>query len=63
MKIHDYEHWCTYMYEENCLERHRHGLEAYPSKEDYVKANGNWLEQKHKEHMKEGTWSESIYLS
>ena len=44
MKIHDYEHWCTYMYEENCLERHRHGLEAYPSKEDYVKANGNWLE-------------------
>ena len=41
MKIHDYEHWCTYMYEENCLERHSPGLEAYPSKEDYFKAKAH----------------------
>ena len=63
MKIKDFENWCTYMYEENCLERHRNGLEAYKSKEEYVELYKGWLKQKHAEHMRKNNWSESIYLS
>jgi len=63
MRIENFDRWCRYMYEENCLERHRNGLEAYESKEAYVKLYKGWLERKHEEHMRTNNWSESIYLS
>mgnify|MGYP001205515890 FL=1 len=63
MKITDFDNWCTYMYEENCLERHRNGQEAFSSKEEYVSMYSKWLKERHKQHLKENNWSESIYLS
>ena len=63
MRIKNYENWCKYMYGENCLERHRNGLEAYESEEVYVKLFDSWLRKKHAEHMKVNNWSDSIYLS
>ncbi len=39
--------WCKELYDENCLERHSHGLEPYKNFETYYFKHHLWLDRKY----------------
>ncbi|HAI16545.1 MAG TPA: hypothetical protein DCM10_00040 [Xanthomarina gelatinilytica] len=51
--------WCKRLYDENCLERHRHGLKPNESFDVYYNQHTNWLWAQYQNALKK----DSIYLT
>lgn len=54
--------WCKRLYDENCLERHRHGLYPYESFEVYYNKHTEWLKNKYEDENRV-SYRSSLYLS
>ena len=46
-KFVEYLNWCRRMYDENCIERSRHGQNPYPSFDNYYDTNKDWLRREY----------------
>jgi hypothetical protein len=46
-KFVEYLNWCRRMYDENCIERSRHGQQPYSTFDDYYNTNKDWLRQEY----------------
>ena len=51
--------WCRSLYDENCLERHRHGQKPYETFEVYFNTHTKWLWEQYQNRSN----AKSIYLT
>tara|TARA_Y100000361_G_scaffold152421_1_gene171866 strand:+ start:275 stop:445 length:171 start_codon:yes stop_codon:yes gene_type:complete len=43
----EYLNWCRRLYDSNCIERGQHGMDPYPSFENYYETNKDWLRREY----------------